>query len=61
MCDAWKRKPDANSESGFGSGEFRGQQPGDQCTINGAPGHQSSPWVHPRPAGQRTGAHDERR
>ena len=39
MCDAWKRKPDANSESGYGSGEFRGQQPGDQCTINGAPGH----------------------
>ena len=31
MCDAW-RTPDADSE-------LRGQQPGDQCTINGAPGH----------------------
>jgi hypothetical protein len=39
MCDAWKRKPAANSETGVGSHEFRGQQPGDKCTINGAPGH----------------------
>jgi hypothetical protein len=30
MCDAWKTPPTA---------EFRGQQPGDQCTINGASGH----------------------
>jgi hypothetical protein len=33
MCDAW-RKPIADV-----SGEARGQRPGDQCTINGAPGH----------------------
>jgi hypothetical protein len=31
MCDAW-RTPTTNSA-------VRGQQPGDQCTINGAPGH----------------------
>jgi hypothetical protein len=35
---AW-RKPVGNSESGVGSHEFRGAQEGDQCTINGAPGH----------------------
>jgi hypothetical protein len=39
MCDAWQRKPNVNSETGVGSHELRGQQPGDQCTINGAPGH----------------------
>jgi hypothetical protein len=33
--EAWRKKPAANA----GSGEFRGQQPGDQCTINGQPGH----------------------
>jgi hypothetical protein len=38
LQDAW-RQPVANSETGVGSHEFRGQQPGDQCTINGAPGH----------------------
>ena len=36
--NAW-RTPAANSETGFGSSEFRGARPGDQCTINGAPGH----------------------
>jgi hypothetical protein len=35
LQDAW-RQPVANS---VGSHEFRGQQPGDQCTINGPPGH----------------------
>jgi hypothetical protein len=38
LTTAWQRKP-VDSESGFGSGEFRGQQPGDVCTINGQPGH----------------------
>ncbi len=46
MCDAW-RKPaaDANSETGIGSGEFRGAQEGDACTVReggvgeGSPGH----------------------
>src|SRR5262245_50605884 len=54
MCDAWKNPPDV-----------RGQQPGDQCTINGAPGHlnhrlecipdkrQDSVPVHDAAAGQR--------
>jgi hypothetical protein len=38
LQDAW-RQPVADSETSVGSHEFRGQQPGDQCTINGAPGH----------------------
>jgi hypothetical protein len=33
-CDAWKTPPTEDL-----SGEARGQQPGDQCTINGQPGH----------------------
>ena len=41
MCDAWKRKPDANS--GVGSHELRGQQPGDQCTIRRSTGPPQSP------------------
>jgi hypothetical protein len=38
MCDAWRGSRD-DPRTGFGSGSTRGQQPGDQCTINGAPGH----------------------
>jgi hypothetical protein len=34
MCDAWQRKPVADV-----SGELRGAQSGDVCTIDGAPGH----------------------
>lgn len=34
-CERWKTCGDATRE-------FRGQQPGDQCTINGAPGHLNS-------------------
>jgi hypothetical protein len=34
LTTAWQRKPSEDL-----SGEFRGQQPGDQCTINGQPGH----------------------
>jgi hypothetical protein len=32
--NAWKAPP-----TGAGSGEFRGQREGDQCTVNGSPGH----------------------
>jgi hypothetical protein len=41
MTTAWQRQPvaDANGKTGVGSGELRGRKPGDQCTINGAPGH----------------------
>jgi hypothetical protein len=46
MCDAWRHPVsglglgrDANGNgNGFGSNGFRGQQEGDACSINGAPG-----------------------
>jgi hypothetical protein len=38
LQDAW-RTPAANSETGVGSGEFRDARPGDQCSLDGAPGH----------------------
>jgi hypothetical protein len=35
---AWKTDA-VDPNTGFGERPFRGQQPGDQCTINGAAGH----------------------
>jgi hypothetical protein len=43
MCEAWKHPPlglgRLRDGNGFGSGGFVGAREGDQCTINGAPGH----------------------
>jgi hypothetical protein len=45
LTTAWQRKPVADADTGFGSGEFQGAMEGDVCTVReggvdeGSPGH----------------------